>query len=215
MKFKRIVEQLIKEAEDQQQIDALDQAMGMSFKAMGAELQSKEDELKQDVQNADIQISESITVATVVGMLLAAPKVVELIAKGFMKISSVFKKTFPRKGARTEEEQSEVAGKIIEFTHKWHKSYVKGLKWILKATGLFDKAGIKGDSAQMKAAEMIYYTLIASLAVYSGVGAASAFKQAAAAHDAGHFSMAAIETAMASIKTGEVAAFIGELGLKP
>lgn len=215
MRFQSIIEQLIKEAEDKQQVSALDQAMGMSFQSMGAELSSREDELKKDVQNADIQISESITVATVVGMLLAAPKVVELIAKGFRKVSSVFKKMFPLKGAKTEKEQVDMAGKIIEFTHKWHKSYIKGLKWILKTTGLFDKAGIKGDAAQAKAAEMIYYTLIGSLAVYSGVGAASAFKQAIAAHDAGHFSMAAIEAAMASIKTGEVAAFVGELGLKP
>ena len=214
MKFSKIIEQLIKEAEEKQQLAALDQAMGSAFQAMGSELSSKEDELKQDVQSADIEINESITVATVIGMLLAAPKVVELITKGFMKVTAVFKKLFPRKGAQTEEQQNEVAGKIIEFTHKWHKSYVKGLKWILKTTGLFDKAGIKSDSAQMKAAEMIYYTLIASLAIYSGVGAVSAFKHAMVAKDAGHFSLAALETAMASIKTGEVATFIGELGLK-
>jgi hypothetical protein len=214
MKFNTIMEQLIKEAEEKQQLAALDQAMGMAFKAMGAELQSNQDELKQDVQNADIELKESITVATVVGMLLAAPKVVELITKGFSKLVSVFKKVFPRKGAQTAEEQNIVAEKIVEFTHKWHQSYVKGLKWILKVTGMFDKAGIKGDSAQTKAAEMIYYTLIASLAVYSGVGAVSAFKSAIAAKDASQFSLAALETAMASIKTGEVAAFVGELGLK-
>lgn len=214
MKLDKIVEQLIKEAEEKQQVAALDQAMGSAFKSMGDMLKSSEDQLKQDVQQADIEIKESITIATVAGILLAAPKIVELIAKGFQKVVTIFKKTFPRKGAQTEQEQSEAAAKIIEFTHKWHKSYVKGLKWILKVSGLFDKAGIKGDADQSRAAEMIYYTLIAALAVYSGVGAASAFKSAIAANDAGHLSLAALETAMASIKTGEVATFVGELGLK-
>lgn len=214
MKLDSILEQLIKEAEDKQQVDALDQAMGSAFKVMGDMLKANEKQLKQDVQQADIEIKESITVATVAGVLLAAPKIVELIAKGLNQVVLMFKKAFPRKGAKTEQEQSEVAAKIVEFTHKWHKSYVKGLKWVLKVTGLFDKAGIKGDADQTKAAEMIYYTIIAALAVYSGVGAASAFKSAIAAKDAGHLSIAALETAMASIKTGEVAAFIGELGLK-
>ncbi len=214
MKLDKIVEQLIKEAEDKQQVAALDQAMGNAFKSMGDLLKSSEDQLKQDVQQADIEIKESITVATVAGILLAAPKIVELMAKGLSGMINMFKKAFPRKGAKTEEEQNDVANKIVEFTHKWHKSYVKGLKWILKVTGLFDKAGIQGDADQTRAAEMIYYTIIAALAVYSGVGAASAFKSAIAAKDAGHLSIAALETAMASIKTGEVAAFIGELGLK-
>ena len=79
----------------------------------------------------------------------------------------------------------------------------------------FKKAGIEGDAAQEKSAEAVYYVIIGLLAVYSGVGAIGAFKGAVtgAAHGGG-FSIAALEAAMAGIKTSEVAQFAGKLGLK-
>lgn len=214
MKLDRIVEQLIKEAEEKQQVAALDQAMGNAFKAMGSLLNQGEEELKQDVQQSNIKIKESITVVAVVGMILAAPKVVELIVKSFQGVVNLFKKIFPKKGAQTDEEQSAAADKIIEFCHKWHKAYVKGLKWILKVTGMFKKAGIESDSEQQRAAEMIYYVLIAALAAYSGISAGIAFKNAIATKSAGELSLGALESAMAVIKSGEVAEFVGKLGLK-
>ena len=212
--FKTIMEQLIKEAEDKAQIAALDQAMGAGFNAMGSELKAKEDELKADVEQADVKVTEAIGTVAVIGMLLAAPKVVELMVKGFVKVVSVFKKMFKPKGAKTEEEQNEVAKKIIDFTHKWHKSYIKGIKWAMKVTGLFAKAGIKDDAAQMKAAELVYYTIIAGLAVYSGIGAAGAFKSALSSGASGDIAIGSLEAAMATIKSGEVVEFLGMLGLK-
>ena len=111
--------------------------------------------------------------------------------------------------------EEEFAKNIIEFTHKWHKLYIKGIKGMLKLIGAFKKAGIEGDAAQDKAAEAIYYTIIAGLAVYSGIGAVSAFKGAiTAAPHGGSFSLAALESAMAGIKSSEVTEFIGKLGLK-
>lgn len=208
------MEQLVKEAEDKAQIDALSQAMGAGFTAMGSELKSKEDELKADVEQADVKVTEAVGAVAIIGMLLAAPKVVELIVKGFAKVVSVFKKMFKPKQAKTEEEQNEMASKIIEFTHKWHKSYIKGLKWILKVSGMFAKAGIKDDAAQTKAAELIYYTIIAGLAIYSGVGAAGAFKSAATSGAGGDIALGSLEAAMTSIKSGEVMEFLGKLGLK-
>lgn len=213
--FKTIMEQLMKEAEDKAQIAALDQAMGAGFNVMGSELKAKEDELKADVEQADVKVTEAVGAVAIIGMLLAAPKVVELVVKGFSKVVAVFKKLFKPKSATTPEQQAEMAHKIIEFTHKWHKSYIKGLKWILKVTGMFAKAGIKDDAAQTKAAELIYYTIVAGLAVYSGVGAFGAFKSAAATGgEAAHLALGSLETAMASVKTGEVVEFLGKLGLK-
>ena len=68
---------------------------------------------------------------------------------------------------------------------------------------------------QKKAAEVVYYTIVAGLAVYSGIGAVGAFKGAiqGAAHG-GSFSLGAFEAAMATIKSGEVVDFLGKLGLK-
>jgi hypothetical protein len=215
MKLTKLLENIVVEIEGDKQVDALTAAMGQGFNLMGSELKNKEGELKQDVEQANIELDESLTALTVIGMLLAAPKVVELIVKGFSGTVKLYKKMFMKGGAKTEEEQEQMAAKIIEFTHKWHKQYIKALKWIFKVTGLYKKAGINDEAAQMKVAELVYYTIVAGLAVYSGVGAIGAFKQAIAhGVEASHVSLGALETAMASIKTGEVASFMTELGLK-
>jgi hypothetical protein len=215
MRLFNILEQIVNEVEDKAQDDALSAAMGASFNALGREFKSNESEIKQDVENADIELTEAITAITVIGFLLAAPKVIELFVKGLGALINLFKKTFRQKGAQTPEEQSQIAARIINFTHKWHKMYIKGVKWILNISGLFAKAGIKGEANQNKAAELVYYSIIAALAVYSGVGAFSAFKQAAAnGANIANMSLGTLETAMASVKTAEVASFMSELGLK-
>ena len=215
MKLKVLLESVIREEEDKKAISALDQAMAASFKTMGTELERSQEELQQDVDQSSPELNEALGAVAIVGALLAAPKVVELIVKSFQGVTNLFKKLFKPGQAKSPQDQEEMATTIIEFTHKWHKAYIKGLKWILKTTGLFRKVGIKDEAQQLKAAEAIYYVLIASLAVYSGVGAVSAFKSAAAgAANGGSFSLGAFEAAMASIKSTEVAEFIGKLGLK-
>ena len=213
MKLASLAQQILKEEEEKATIDKLDQAMGSAFQMMGSELKSKEKVAKQDVEQADVQVNEALGVIAVIGIILAAPKVFEILARSLSKLIQVFKSIFGKGSAKGKEE--EVAKTIIEFTHKWHKSYIKGLKWILKVTGVFSKAGLKDEAQQQKAAEVVYYTIVAALAVYSGVGAIGAFKGAVqgAAHG-GSFSLAGLETAMASIKSKEVVEFIGKLGLK-
>lgn len=215
MKLTVLLENVIREEEEKKAISALDQAMGLSFKTMGAELQKSEKELQQDVDQSNPELNEALGAIAIIGALLAAPKVVELIVKSFAGVVNVFKKLFKLGQAKSPDDQAQMANTIIEFTHKWHKSYIKGLKWILKVSGIFKKVGIKDEAQQMKAAEAIYYVLIASLAVYSGVGAVGAFKSAVTgATHGGSFSLAAFEAAMASIKSSEVAEFVGKLGLK-
>ena len=215
MKLKSIVKQIVSEAEKAAQEDALSAAMGQAFKNLESEFESHEDEIKKDVEDADIKITEAIGVLAVLGFVLAAPKVLELITKALSGLVGVFKKSFRKGQAKTEEEQSKTAAIILNFSHKWHKAYIKGLKWIFKMSGLYVKAGIKDEASQMKAAELVYYIIIAALAVYSGVGAFSAFKSAVTAGaNVGNVSLGALETAMASVKSGEVASFIAELGLK-
>lgn len=215
MKLTVLLESVIREEEEKKAISALDQAMATSFKTMGAELERSQEELQQDVDQSNPELNEALGAVAIIGALLAAPKVVELIVKSFNAVVSLFTKLFKPGEAESPEDQKQMATTIIEFTHKWHKAYIKGLKWILKTTGLFRKVGIKDEAQQLKAAEAIYYVLIASLAVYSGVGAVGAFKSAAstAAHG-GEFSLGAFEAAMASIKSAEVVEFIGKLGLK-
>ena len=212
-KLKTIVEQILREEEDKQMIAQMDAAMQSSFAALGNEFKSHQSEIEQEVEDTEEKLNESLGAFAIIGFILALPKVVELFVKGIGKLVAVWKKLVKPGQAKGQEE--EFAHNIIEFTHKWHKAYVKGLKFILKLSGIFKKAGIEGDAAQDKAAEMLYYTIIAGLAVYSGIGAIGAFKGAmtGAAHG-GSFSIAAFEAAMASIKTSEVSSFLGKLGLK-
>ena len=213
MKLQPILEGILREEEDKKQIAAMDQAMQAAAAELANFYKDNEAEIKQDVEQSEEKLNESLGAVAIIGFILALPKVVELLVKGLGKIVAVWKKLVKPGQAKGNEE--EFAHNIIEFTHKWHKTYIKGLKWILQMSGVFKKAGIVGDTAQMKAAEAIYYTIIAALAIYSGVGAVGAFKAAAqgAAHGGG-FSLAAFEAAMASVKTSEVSQFVGKLGLK-
>jgi len=223
----RLVEQemsALYEEDDDAEVKDLEKAMGDGFKGLESALSSMEDEAKADVEQVDEsvikrhlnemgELNEELTTVAILGIILAAPKVVELLTKGLSKLIRVVKKVMGKGDGKEDPEGT--AAKIIEFTHKWHKSYIKALRWILKVTGVFKKAGITNDANQMKAATMLYYTIIAGLAVYSGVGAVSAFKSAmaSAGSSAGGFSLSALEAGMAAIKTGEVAEFLGELGL--
>lgn len=211
MKLQRI----LKEVEDEAEIDALEKAMSDAFKILGSEFENNEDEIKQSVSQSDIQVNESLGVVAVIGFVLALPKIVEVLTKGISRITTTFKKLVnPGEG---KEDPEGMASKIIDFTHKWHKMYIKGVKWILKMSGAYEKAGIKDDVAQTKAAEVVYYTIVAGLAVYSGIGSVAAFKAALTAKGtsgATGFSLSAFEAAMASVKTTEVKDFLLKMGLK-
>lgn len=215
---------LLKETIDDAEVKELENAMGSGFKGLEAALKSMEDEAREEVEQVDEsilegrldekgQLKEEITTLTIIGIFLAAPKIVELIAKGLSKLIRVFKKVIGKGDGKADPEGA--AAKIIEFTHKWHKSYIKALRWILKVTGVFKKAKITDEAAQMKAATLLYYTIIAGFAVYSGISAVQAFKTAVASAGSagGSFSLSALESGMTAIKSGEVVEFLGELGL--
>lgn len=209
MKLTNIATQLLREDEDKI-TNALSLAMASSFKELGNEFKTNEKEIQQDVNSID-NVNESIGALAVLGIILAAPKLVEVLVKSISKLINVFKKIFTKNSAKTSEQQEKVAKQIIEFTHKWHKSYIKGLRWILKIAGVFKKAGITSESDQLKAAAAIYYIIIAGLAVYSGISAISAFKSAIATTNASHFSIGSLEAAMSAIKTKEVSDFLEKL----
>ena len=85
---------------------------------------------------------------------------------------------------------------------------------MFKISGLYKRAGITDESTKMKVAKIFYYTVVAGLAVAAGVGAVGAFKTAAsqAAHGS-EFALGTFEGVMTAVKSGEVASFLGELGL--
>lgn len=203
--------QILKEEENEKLIATMDAAMSNAFKSLGKEFKSNQEEIEQEVQSSEKSLNEAVGILAVVGFILALPKVVEMFAKSIGVLISQWKKLVKPNQAKGDEEA--FARNIVEFTHKWHKSYIQGLKWVLKMSGIFKKANITDESAQVKTAEALYYTIVAGLAVYSGVGAVSAFK-AAAANAGSNFSIGSFEAAMAAIKSSEVKNFLVKLGLK-
>ena len=216
MKLQLILEEILREEESKKQIAAMDQAMGDAFKTLGAELEANKEEIQQDVANADVneeKLHEVIDPITIIGIALAAPKVIELFAKAIGRLVAAWKRLVKPGQAKGSEE--EFASTIIEFTHKWHKLYIKGIKWILSVSGVFKKAGVKDEATKEKAAEVMYYVIVAGLAVYAGVGAVKAFKSAlqGGASAVGDFSLGGLETAMVAVKSTEVKEFLMKMGL--
>jgi hypothetical protein len=190
--------------------DTLEKEMGDSLKDLEAALKSDVADAKAEVDQIDeSQLNEALGTTAIIGLILAAPKVVEMFAKGISGLFKMVKKLLGK-----EPNESKIATAIIDFTHKWHKGYINIVFYILKYTGIFRKAKITNESQQMKVANAVYYIIIAGLAVQAGIGAVSAFEKGmSAAAQGSEFKLAALETAMSAIKSGEVTGFLRKLGL--
>lgn len=207
--------------DDKKAMADLEAAMGKAAKAMGSAFDAAQEEIEKEVEEMPEEelnerkkaLNEEITTLTVIGFILALPKLVEIIAKGVDGLVKFLRKITKINPPKTKEERSKAAAAVIDFTHKWHNLYIKAFYYMLKYAGLYKKAGIKGKTAQMKVAKILYYTVIAALAVSAGIGAVGAFKTglSSAAHG-GEFAFGTFESAMAVIKSGEVSEFIAALG---
>lgn len=203
---------LLKEEIQDKETASMNAAMQLGLQTLASEFKINREKIQGEADDAKTTVDEALGAVAVLGLILALPRVVELLVKGFGKITQVWKKLV--KPGEAKGREVEVAQKIIEFTHKWHKLYIKGLHGLLKIAGVFKKAKINNEKAQLKVAEALYYTLIAGLAVYSGVGAVGAFKAALSnVATSGHFSIGALESAMASIKSQEVVNFLKKIQL--
>ena len=210
------------DAEDKKQIADLEREMGAVANQLGSDFSAASDEIKQQVEEMPEdelnehkqKLNEVIGVTAVIGFILALPKLVEIITKAISKLIKLIQKLTKTNPPKTEQEKVGWAEKIIEFTHKWHKLYIKAFYYMFKMSGLYKKAGITDESTKMKVAKIFYYTVVAGLAVAAGIGAVGAFKTAAsqAAHGS-EFALGTFEGAMAAIKSGEVVEFLGELGI--
>lgn len=207
--------------DDKKEMADLEAAMGAAAKEMGAAFDAAQDEIEKEVEEMPEEelnerkkaLNEEITTATVIGFILALPKLVEIIAKGVDKLVKFLRKITKINPPKTDEERSKAAAAVIDFTHKWHDIYIKVFYYMLRYAGLYKKAGIKGKTQQMKVAKILYYTVIAALAVSAGIGAVGAFKTGLSqASHGGEFAFGTFEGAMAMIKSGEVAEFIAALG---
>jgi len=208
------------DAEDKKQIADLEKEMGAVASEIGSAFSAAQDEIKQQVEDMPEDklneykqnINEAIGVLTVLGWILASPKLVEIITKGVSKVVKLIQKYTKTNPPQTEEEKEEWAEKIIEFTHKWHKAYIKMFYYIFKWSGFYKVTGMKDEAKRMKTAKIMFYLVVAGLAVKAGIDAIGAFKAAVAKSSlGGEFALGTFESIMASIKTAEVAEFIAAI----
>lgn len=89
-----------------------------------------------------------------------------------------------------------VGDEVSEFAEKWHKKYIDVIKKMIKPY-------MKGYDEEKidKAANAIFLSLVGTMAVASGHGAVSALEQ-------GQSAVGGIESALASVKAGEISSSI-------
>jgi len=203
-----IARQVLYEFETEDVVSDLEKEMGSALAQLTAGAKTIE-----PVENLP-EINEALDPVSIASLVLAAPKILELLTKVFSKISTKLNGYF-KKGTQPTDNEGEIAKTVIEFSHKWHKGYIKVLKFLLETAGIFNAAKIVKDTDKNKATEMLYYTIIAGLAVYSGVQGIGAFKKALMSKDiayaTGDFSIGSLEAALAQIKAGEVKSFLNKI----
>lgn len=211
------------DAEDKKQIKDLEAEMGAAANAIGSAFDSAQDKIEKEVEDMEDaklnehkqKLNEALGATAVIGIILALPKLVEIVTKALAKLVKVIQKFTGGKPPEGPAEEAEWAAKIIDFTHKWHKVYIKAFYYMFKFSGLYKKAGIEDEATKMKVAKIMYYTVVAGLAVSAGVGSIGAFKagMSSSAHG-GEFAIGTLEAVMTAVKTGEVAEFLGKMGVK-
>jgi len=206
---------IIESAED---ADAdIEKALKAGMADFKAAFNSLEDAAKEDVAKVDEnairenlrmreekgQINES-GVLLAVSIIAAAPKALEIFAKAMSKVVKVFK---TKVMGQPDVEDPEWIKGILDIAHKWHKGYIKMIKWCLWATGSFRSIGVEKDSPEAdKIAEQLYYAIVLGLLLASGAGGIKAAME-------GHKAAAMAEGALTAIKSAEMVEFLAGVGI--
>lgn len=160
----------------------------------------------------DIQLTEEqrqqlneagLSIPFIIGIVMAAPSVIKIIVKAVGWIIKKVKKLFGKS-----EEPSEAVEKLIEFTEKWHKAYIKVIKKALEFGGVFKSAGIESEKNQEMAAEAVFYTIVFGFAVYSGLASGKIIINSMQEASLKNIEMGIVEGVMTAIKSGEIKEFL-------
>ena len=154
------------------------------------------EETKQQLNEA------AISVTLIVSVILALPSLLSSIAKSIGFIFGKIKKLFGG------EDKSTAAEKVINFAEKWHHAYVKTLRQILRMGGVFKSAGITDKEKQMKATEVVFYTIIFGFAVHGGVTTGKSLIKMAKSATLTKLNITTLEGIVTAIKSKEVTQFI-------
>lgn len=133
---------------------------------------------------------ELLSVSFLVGLALAIPSIVSLIG-------SLVKVIEGKLGSKTE-----MGDKLKHIGHEMHEGIIKYITNGLKLIPGFSK--LKPET-QKKISTVVHVVIVAYLAIHSGGVAIESVKSGL---EAANISTAAVEGALAAVKTGEVASFL-------
>lgn len=173
--------------------------------------------IKESVNEAEVKkdrLDEAVGATLVISLLLAAPKAIELFTRGMSRLVRGFKGLVGKKEAKTEEEQFELAKKIIGFTHKWHDLYIKIVQFILRVTGVYTKAKVDPKSPEAKKiAKVIFIIIVIGLGIYGGVQSVKHFYNAykGIGQLGTEVGTGGLEAALTSVKGTEVKEFLSKI----
>lgn len=163
-------------------------------------------ELREQEFDFPVNEADPISITLIVSTLLAAPSIIESIAKAIGFIYKKIRKLFGKS-----EDEGKVVEKLIKVSEKWHKSYIAVLRQILRATGVFKQVEVKDKGKQEMITESVFYLIILGFAVHGGIATYQSISYTVSHMSLGHTKMAAIEGALTHLKSREVKNFISQL----
>ncbi len=162
------------------------------------------------------QLNEVEPISLTIGLILSAPKIIELLGKLIKGAVSIFKKVKNKLGLGGGEDvsgENKATAWLENNAHKLHNKYINIIKKTVKLLGFASKVWKdpetgKADEEKLKlVAEVLLLVAIGVAAGYSFTGGVSALK-------AGHPIVAALEGGLGAIKGSEIADILTKVGPK-
>ena len=162
------------------------------------------------------QLNEIEPISLTIGLILSAPKIIELLGKLIKGAVSIFKKVKNKLGFGDSEDvsgENKATAWLEKNAHKLHDKYIGIIKKSVKLLGFASKVwkdpktGKVDDDKLKLVAEVLLLVSIGIAAGYSFTGGIGALK-------AGHPIVAALEGGLASIKSSEIANILSKVGPK-
>jgi hypothetical protein len=149
------------------EVDTEDSELDAAMKAGLSALSSGGDSLDEITEEEQPKELNESVVALIGSGLLAAPKIIEWIAKAIGAISRFY-------SIKDNPEDPAFVKKIVHFTHKWEHLYIKTIIWVVKKTNFLKKLWITGDGKideqkLLVLAKYIYAAILAT-AIGNAVG---------------------------------------------
>lgn len=181
----------------------IEQKMNSLFESILINL--KEEKIKREFVEID-RIDESVSITLIISVILALPSLLKTISKVFGFFYKKMKKLFGGKEmSRTEE-------LIVKLADKWHHHYIMILRQILKVAGVFKSAGIDEEDKQIKATEVVFYTIIFGFAVHGGIATAKGIWSVVNNISQNGLNLTILEAVLTAIKSKEIRTFIKKIG---